>query len=236
LRGIADGKIQAAFNAPSAANPIPAIQRAAELARDRVSERTYRQEWLAEFVDDGALFVNVGELSTLDAAPYQAGRGYVIGVDWARASGGDYTVFSVIDSTAREQAQIVRMAGTPFDVQLERLRQTWRAYGQPPIIAEYNSMGAPLVERLQADGLPVTAFTTTAASKHQIMTGLELALDRRDLHLLNDPVQIAELSAYERKDRAGLPSYSAPAGMHDDTVIALALAWHGASANDWLML
>jgi hypothetical protein len=35
------------------------------------------------------------------------------------------------------------------------------------------------------------------------------------------------LNAYERKERAGLPSYSAPAGMHDDIVMALALAWNG---------
>jgi len=40
---------------------------------------------------------------------------------------------------------------------------------------------------------------------------------------------VSELQAYTMER---LPSgrfrYSAPAGMHDDTVIALALAWHGA--------
>jgi predicted phage terminase large subunit-like protein len=42
---------QAAFTAPSSANPNERIQRAAALAHVRVPENVYRQEWLAEFVD-----------------------------------------------------------------------------------------------------------------------------------------------------------------------------------------
>lgn len=40
----------ASWTAPSSANPNPRIQRAAALARERVPDRVYRQEWLAEFV------------------------------------------------------------------------------------------------------------------------------------------------------------------------------------------
>jgi len=92
------------------------------------------------------------------------------------------------------------------------------------------------VERLQTEGLPVTPFTTTAASKHQIITALELAFDKQEITVLNDAVLVGELNAYERKDRAGLPSYSAPAGMHDDTVMALAFAWHGVANENWYMI
>ena len=231
LRGQADGVEQVSFNAPSSANPIPAIQRAAELAKSRVSERTYRQEWLAEFVDDGSLFVNVAACAIAKPQPYQQGHSYVIGVDWARASGGDYTVFCVMDATTKTMVKLVRMAGAAFDVQLSRLRDVWAEYGKGNIIAEYNSMGMPLVERLQTEGLPVIAFTTTAASKHGIITALELAFDKREIAILNDAVLVAELNSYEKKERAGLPSYSAPSGMHDDTVMALALAWHGVVGN-----
>jgi phage terminase large subunit-like protein len=47
----------ASFQAPTTANPSPLIQKAAERARLRFGEDsdTYRQEWLAEFVDSGAL-------------------------------------------------------------------------------------------------------------------------------------------------------------------------------------
>lgn len=43
------------FTAPTSANPNPRIRRAAQLAQERTPERTYRQEWLAQFVEDGAL-------------------------------------------------------------------------------------------------------------------------------------------------------------------------------------
>lgn len=44
-----DGEI-AAFTAPTSDNPSPSIRQAAALARERVPDATYRQEWLAEFV------------------------------------------------------------------------------------------------------------------------------------------------------------------------------------------
>jgi len=224
MRGLTDGKLQASFNAPSAANPMPQIQRAAELARERVSARTYRQEWLAEFVTDGAFFVGVDAAATLAPQPYKNGHSYSIGVDWARSTGGDWTVFAVMDATTQGLAAIERLNGQAYDVQLSRLTALWQSYGCPPILAEANSMGGPLIEGLQRGGLSVTGFTTTAASKHEIITALELALERGEIKIINDPALIMELNAYEKRDRSGLPAYSAPPGMHDDTVIALALA------------
>jgi hypothetical protein len=236
MRGMADGKLYASFTAPSSANPSPQIKRAAQMARERVSERTYKQEWLAQFVDDGALFVNIDKLAVLAPQPYKSGHVYSIGVDWARASGGDYTVFAVVDATAKEMVSMVRIQGWAFERQLDRLASLWNEYGQPAIVAEYNSLGGPLVERLQTAGLPVTGFTTTSGTKHEIISGLELAFDQMELKLLNDPALVLELNAFEKKERAGLPSYSAPSGFHDDTVIALALAWHNVASPSWLML
>jgi len=42
----------ASFSAPSSANPMPTIKRAYELAKTRVPENVFRQEWDAEFVAD----------------------------------------------------------------------------------------------------------------------------------------------------------------------------------------
>jgi predicted phage terminase large subunit-like protein len=52
-RGLIDGREIMSWTAPSSANPSPQIRRAAELAQYRIPERSYRQEWLAEFVEDG---------------------------------------------------------------------------------------------------------------------------------------------------------------------------------------
>ena len=229
----ADGERVASFTAPSNANPNPNIRRAYEMARERVSDRTFRQEWNAEFIEDGAFFANVEACATAEpqscAAP---GHAYVIGVDWARASGGDYTVYAVVDATAKACVHVERYSGMDFGSQRERLRDLWLRFNKPAIIAEYNAMGGPQVEALQAAGLPVTGFTTTAATKHEIISTLELAFDKRDIRILQDSTLLRELAVYERRDRAGLPGYGAPAGEHDDCVIALALAWWGARGHE----
>lgn len=222
----------AAWHAPTCANPIPNIQKAYYRAKELLPARTFRQEFDAEFIEDGSFFTNVQQSATATAQDKaQANHEYVIGVDWARASGGDYSVFAVLDATSKSVAALVRLNGMPFDAQLMRLRALWSRFAECPIIAESNAMGAPLIERLQSEGLPVTAFTTTAATKHAIMTALQLALEQGELALLNDPVLIGELQAFEVKARAGLPSYGAPEGMHDDCVMSLALAYHGANSG-----
>ena len=96
------------------------------------------------------------------------------------------------------------------------------------IYAESNSIGGPNIEALQREGLPVRPFETTASSKPPLIESLVLAFDRSEITILDDPIMTGELMAYERTiTPSGRSQYSAPQGLHDDTVIALALAWHG---------
>jgi hypothetical protein len=79
---------------------------------------------------------------------------------------------------------------------------------------------------LQDAGLPIVPFTTTAASKPPLIQSLVLAFERQDIQWQDIPAATAELSAYETRvtPSTGRMTYSAPDGMHDDTVIARALA------------
>ena len=227
LRGQAGDASIASFRAPTSDNPSGAIQRAAALARDRVSDRTYRQEWLAEFVEDGG-GVFRGVRSLIDHAP-QAGADtphHVIGIDWGRDY--DYTAVIVLDAVGQTLVAADRWTGIPFEQQIGRIRALAERYQPAGIIAEKNAMGAPLVERLFYEhGLPIQAFTTTSQSKAALIDALALAIERRALGLRDVPWLIAELEAYEVRSTSatGLPAYGAPEGMHDDGVIALALAW-----------
>lgn len=74
--------------------------------------------------------------------------------------------------------------------------------------------------------MPVRPFQTTATSKPPLIESLALAFEREELQWLADPVWTGELEAYERKVSpvTGRSQYSAPEGMHDDTVMARALA------------
>ena len=72
------------------------------------------------------------------------------------------------------------------------------------------------------------AWNATPAHKTAVIEALALAIERGGLRLLDHTVQTGELIAYaSERLPSGVFRYGAPRGMHDDTVIALALAWTG---------
>jgi hypothetical protein len=236
MRGQVEEHGYKSWTAPTNAHPMPTIRKAYALAKARVSERTYLQEWMAQFVDDGSIFRNVHELSILSPAEPVPDHQYVIGADWGRTN--DATVFSVLDVATKEQVFLDRMTDTDYASQRLRLQVLSNRYNRALVLAETNSMGQPNIEALQGMAVPVQGFTTTNATKAQIVQALELALEQKEIRVLNDPTQIMELMAYEsEKLPSGLIRYGAPEGMHDDTVMALCLAWWaGVASQSWYMI
>lgn len=190
-------------------------------------QRVFEQEILAVFHDDlGGVFRNVAAVSTLAVQPGAGGRQYVWGIDWAFSN--DYTCVSVMDANTRRQVYLDRFNGVDYTLQRQRLIALAHDYPPTAVVSEANAMGRPNNEVLRANGLPVQDFTTGAASKAVIIETLAGAIERADVQLLNDAVQVGELQAYEgQRQPGGGVKYGAPDGMHDDTVIALALAYHG---------
>ena len=105
------------------------------------------------------------------------------------------------------------------------------------MLAESNAMGEPIIEQLQRDGLPVMPFETTPSTKPPLIENLALAFERAEWQFIDDPVWTAELEAYERKVSpvTGRSQYSAPEGLHDDTVMARALMMRLAGEGLWLI-
>lgn len=227
LRGQGGDPLQRSWTAPTNANPSRSIRSAFEKARTRVPERTFRQEWMAEFVEGGSVFRRVMDAARATAVEEaQPGREYVVGVDWGKSA--DFTVLAVLDVAQRALVHLDRFNQIDYAVQVGRLKALSERFRPTAVIAERNSIGEPLIEQLQRDGLPVQAFTTTNASKTIAIEALALAFERGDVRIVPDPVLVGELQAYEMERLpSGMMRYSAPEGLHDDCVMALALAWHG---------
>jgi hypothetical protein len=212
-----------AWSFPTSDNPyIPDTE--IEAARAGMPDRVFRQEYLAEFMDDaGGVFRGVMAAAT--AQPADPPASCVFGVDWGKHN--DFTVITVMGTDGIMLA-MDRFNQIDYVVQAGRLRALAERWKPVSIIAESNSMGEPLIEQLQRDGLPVTAFQTTNASKTAAIDALALAFERGSIAILNDPVLIGELQAYEMERLpSGMMRYNAPGGMHDDCVMSLALAWQG---------
>lgn len=230
-----DGRVDIkSWQAPTAANPNPRIQKAAALARERVPERTYQQEWLAQFVEDGAVFRYVNERATAQGqAQAVQGHTYAMGCDWGKTN--DFTVLTIVDMMTKELVALERFNQIDYTVQLGRLQALYERFHPIVIMAEQNSIGTPIIEQLWRMDLPVQPFVTTNATKARIIEDLMLAFEQGTIRILNDPILIAELQAFTvGKTSLGMPQYSAPAGMHDDTVMSLAMCWSAAHELEYV--
>jgi Terminase RNaseH-like domain len=142
----------------------------------------------------------------------------------------------VLDLTTRSVVAIDRSRRVDYTLQCERLKALAEQWQPIQIIAEQNSIGQPIIEQLSRDGLPIQPFTTTNASKAQAIEALALAFERGDIRVLNDAVLVGELVAYQAERLpSGLLRYGAPSGQHDDTVMALAVAWSAVSMQHRLI-
>jgi ferredoxin len=222
----------AAFHFTSLDNPH--LSRAAldDIIGD-LTEDAYQQEILAEFLpEDGAVFRNVRAcLKARTDATYADHQGHrlVMGCDWAQIH--DFTCLSVFCATCAVEVELDRFNQIDWAFQRKRVASLVSAWRVKSGLAELNSIGSPNVEALQAEGLPLEGFQTTATSKPILIQSLALAFEREEAQWLPIPVATAELEAYEATVSAqtGRVRYGAPEGMHDDTVIARALAWKAAT-------
>lgn len=222
----------AAWRFTSFDNPYLSKQALAEISAD-MTQDAYRQEIMAEFLDnEGAMFRNIADCAVAKPSKPEdhAGHTFVIGADWGKHN--DYTVWSIGCETCRREVELWRGRSDDYMLQLERLEHAAKRWRVRAILPERNAMGEPLIEIMSRRGLPVgfgqdrkAGFNTTATTKPPLVENLVLAFERREWQFLDNAIATAELEAYERVTSpiTGRTSYSAPEGVHDDTVMARAL-------------
>src|ERR1700693_589588 len=111
----------ASWQMPTGANPYIEPGEI-ESARLDLTEAAFNQEYSALFVNwEGSVFRRVGEAATATPRTQpEAGHHYVIGCDWGRSN--DYTVFMVVDITARAVVAMERSKRVDYTLQCERLK------------------------------------------------------------------------------------------------------------------
>lgn len=92
-----------------------------------------------------------------------------------------------------------------------------------PKLIDATGVGDPIVEELQREDYNIEGFKFTSQTKQQLMEGLVTSIQQGSIKY-PDGVIVDELSMFEYVYTNRGVKYSAPDGMHDDTVCALALA------------
>lgn len=95
--------------------------------------------------------------------------------------------------------------------------------GSTYAFVDSTGVGDPVVEDLQKVCSGIERFNFTSRSKQQIMEGLANSIQKGEISVLAGVIQ-EELEAFEFEYTRSGVRYSAPEGVHDDCVCALALA------------
>lgn len=215
-----------AFHFTSQANPHLSEDALTEISAD-MTEEGYKQEILAQFLEnEGSVFHRIDKClyaADLDVYDEHAGHTLVAGVDWGKKQ--DYTVCSIACIECRKELELLRFNQIGYKTQRDRIAGACERWGVSYILVETNAVGEANFDQMIEDGLPVAGWVMTAVSKPPLISNLALAIERPDIMLIDDPIATAELESFEVKYSAttGRPTYSAPEGCHDDTVIARAL-------------
>jgi len=195
-----------------------------EDARRTLPENVFRQEYLAEFIDSGGeVFANIDK-NLFHNWSQPVGKVYC-GIDLGKQE--DYTVATFIDQDGKI-IDIYRDNKTEWSRMtteiLKRLKR-WNATA----MVEVNSIGDVIYEQIKKEWQNSHAFITSSKSKNEIIEGLildmnEITIKIPDAELF--PSLYSELSTftYTYNPKTRNIKYGHPSGLHDDTVMSLAIA------------
>lgn len=221
----------ASFHYPTSANPYIKPEEIEKMRLEK-TDQAFRQEILAEFMADGSGVFRGASKVAIAPMPTEwiPGMKYVIGVDWGKQN--DFTVIVVFCVETMQMVFMDRFQQIDYHFQRERLKTIIQRWQPVQSLIEANSIGEVNIEELRRDGIDVTPFTTTAQSKPPLIEELAIAIEKGKITIQPDPVLLNEMNAFTMtRGATGRPQYSAPSGGHDDTVIALALAYDAALRN-----
>jgi len=101
------------------------------------------------------------------------------------------------------------------------------------LMVDSTGLGSPIVEHCKGLKLPAEGLQLTLNSKEQILSNLRLLLEKRKIILPDDLTLVSNLNCIEAaRTGAGHFTFSHPRGSHDDLAFALALAcWAAAKST-----
>jgi hypothetical protein len=198
-----------------------------EFKRD-MPELAYRQEILAEFLDDvGSVFRGIKNCIKGILEQPQGNKRYVAGCDLAKHE--DFTVIAILDNNGH-LCWFDRFSQLDWVFQSKRIADVCRRYNNARLLLDSTGVGDPIYDNLRRSGLNVEGYKFTNASKKDLIENLSIAIENRQISYpeslgVHGTVLLNELGLFGYKiSPAGVTTYNAPDGYHDDTVIALALA------------
>lgn len=213
MRGKTGEEHWMSWQMPTSTNPFIDIGEIWDAQKD-LPELAFSQEYLAEFNDNVANPFGFAFIKQC-TMPLSSEPAVAFGIDLAKSF--DWTVIIGLDRFG--QVCYFDRFQNDWNITKQKIIQLPKA----PMKIDSTGVGDPIVEDIQRQRPNVFGFKYTSTSKQQLMEGLQVAIQQRKI-TFPEGVITAELEQFEYEyTRTGV-KYTAPVGLHDDCVNALALA------------
>jgi len=199
-----------------------------DAARKDIPDRIFRQEYLAEFLDDTGGVFDVERAREeyelpdgVQPAP-EANPPYRVAADLARSE--DYLAIVGLGADG-VVSHLTRERDLTWPQIQRRIESVADAHGNPTVAIDA-TRDNKLVSDLEADGMALEPVTFSAGRKQNLIENLTAGIESDEVTVPADSMLATELGVFEfETTRAGNIRYGAPEGHHDDTVDALAMAY-----------
>jgi hypothetical protein len=209
-------------------------QQEIEDAQRQLPASVFRELYLAEPSDDAANPFGADAINRC-VKPLSGEAPVAWGIDLAKST--DWTVCIAVDAKGAV-CSFERWQG-PWEDTIARIMGLTEHL---PSLVDSTGVGDPVLESLQKRGREQGAryegFKFSASTKQQIMEGLAVAIQQQHITYPQGVISNELLSFEFEYTRAGV-RYTAPPGLHDDCVCALALAVESSrrfTNKDWRLL
>jgi hypothetical protein len=168
------------------------------------------------------------------------GNFYSVGIDLAKVR--DFTAWAVVRTDVRpfRLVDFGKLPHIDYTLQVELLAATLERFGNPTALVDAGGVGTAVIELMRKRGLKVHEVRLTNESKARMVTNLQIAFEQRNLVMPSTGRTLDESRAVQDLEaelfnfeptvlRSGGIRYEAGSGYHDDSVMALCLAYEGAS-------
>lgn len=207
-----------------------------ELYRKSVDPLKFKTYYLGEFLNNESDFF--GDFSQcVKDKPSICMEPVVFGIDWAGATGGDYTAISIIGLSGQLYDIKYFNDKDPKQTLAEILRLVAQ-YKPKKVTVETNSIGniyfGLLRDELKMRNVPLVGFYTDNTSKDKIISKLQVAFQNNKIMIYTDYELMDELQYYELTySKTGKRVFNAKAGHHDDLIMSLAIAYNSLTSGNY---
>jgi hypothetical protein len=219
------------FHWPSTASPM-VDKTLLELWRQTSTDREYRAEVEAEWVDDGGAYFTAEELASASGELIGFTSSATAGVDWGFSH--DASACVVLGSEGESYAVLHAEEAyrTPYSAFIDRLVELAQVFELETIHSETNGVGIGPTQQLEQTlrayrmRTRVVPVSTTTRSKEDGFGALKLALQQHRLVLPKFPALLRQLSAlsFEYTDAGNMRISVPQSAGHDDLAMAACLA------------